>query len=282
MFELQTQNSTVSLPAKIQNFDSLKTEIQNRVNFYKNLVITENGLKQAKTDRASLNRLKKAIAEQRLSAKNQCLGIYAELEKQCRELESLISEPISEIDAQIKSFEKAESDKKFAELQAFFDSLESRPDWLTLESVVNPKWANKGESLESLKEDISRNTAEIKSKYDDLCNMYKEFPFCLAVLENFKRTKNFGETLVYAKTLEEEYKKQSTPESVQNNAESVSDSGNEVTPQTEQTAVKDDSETPERILTGCFKVTCTVTQLKALRDFMLTNKIKFEIVKGDN
>ncbi len=279
MFELQTQAQSVSLPVKIENFDNLKNEIQSRVNFYKNLVVTENGVKQAKTDRASLNRLKKAIAEQRISAKNQCLGIYAELEKQCRELEDMIAEPISEIDTQIKAFEKAESDKKFAELQTFFDNLEDRPEWLNLGDVVNPKWANKGESLESLKEEISRNTAEIQEKYEELCNMYKEFPFCLAVLENFRRTKNFGETLVYAKTLEEEYKKQSTAENVQNAPESVSSQNSVTTLQTEQSAVKNDSKTPERILTGCFKVSCTVSQLVALREFMKSQGIKFEIIK---
>ena len=53
------------LPAEIQfNFDEIKLEISEKLKKFENLVYTDDQVKDAKSDRASLNKLKKALQDE--------------------------------------------------------------------------------------------------------------------------------------------------------------------------------------------------------------------------
>lgn len=73
-FKITTDLSNV--PEKIEfNFEELKSEISERLTYYKNLVVTEDKIKEAKSDKATLNKLIKAIDERRKEIKNRCLHL---------------------------------------------------------------------------------------------------------------------------------------------------------------------------------------------------------------
>ena len=74
--ELVLKSVSVDLPQEIENLEQLKAELTPRLEKYNNLVVTEDSIKAAKDDKANLNKLRKAIEEQRISIKKQYLEPY--------------------------------------------------------------------------------------------------------------------------------------------------------------------------------------------------------------
>ena len=61
-------NSLEALPKTIDfNFEELKTQLASSLELYTGLVVTEDGIKSAKEDRAKLNKLREALETDRKS-----------------------------------------------------------------------------------------------------------------------------------------------------------------------------------------------------------------------
>lgn len=293
MMELVLKSVDINLPQEIENLEALKAELAPKLDYYNNLVVTEDSIKAAKTDKANLNKLRTAIEDQRKSIKKQYLEPYNLLEAQCKEVVALIDAPIKAIDTQIKAFDEIEKQEKYTALSEAFTALNA-PEWVKIEDILNPKWGNKTEKLDSLKAEMADNLKKLTDDFDKLAEMYGEREYYLPIVNRFKTTKDFSQTAVYAVQLETEYKKEQerkareeelrqqmlkAAESVQNAPEQPEVEQAVITPPAEQTTVSIESERHEPILIGRFEVECTKTQLIALRDFMKAQGIKFEIVK---
>ena len=291
--ELILKSVEINLPQEIENLEALKAELAPKLDYYNNLVVTEDSIKAAKTDKANLNKLRTAIEDQRKSIKKQYLEPYNLLEAQCKEVVALIDAPIKAIDSQIKAFDEIEKQEKYTALSEAFTAL-NVPEWIKIEDILNPKWGNKTEKLESLKAEMADNLKKLTDDFDKLAEMYGDREYYLPIVNRFKTTKDFSQTAVYAVQLESEYKKEQerkareeelrqqmlkAAESVQNVPEQHEPEQSVIIPPTEQTTVSVESEQSEPILTGKFEVKCTKSQLIALRDFMKSQGIKFEIVK---
>ncbi|WNV59438.1 DUF1351 domain-containing protein [Oscillospiraceae bacterium NTUH-002-81] len=63
------------LPQKISfNFEELKAELQEKTQHYETMVYTDDQIKEAKADRANLNRLKKALNDERIRREKEYLA----------------------------------------------------------------------------------------------------------------------------------------------------------------------------------------------------------------
>lgn len=288
--ELKLKQAEISIPQAIENLEQLKAEIAPKMEEYRSLVVTENGIKAAKADKANLNKFKKVIDDQRIAVKKQCLAPYEAFEKECKELEALIIAPIAAIDTQIKAFEDAEKNKKYAELQAYFESVND-VEFLKLDDVLNQKWGNKTLSINTLKEEISANISRISGEYEQIRRMYQDSPLLTPIVNKFIEKKELSPTLVYASQLEsdltrEQRRKAEMEARQRENAENVvicsDNSSSEIIQENTQTAVNVESGANHDmdIIEGTFKIACNRQQLISLRDFMKKNKIKYEVVKG--
>lgn len=284
----------INLPKEIENLEALKKELAPKLEQYKNLVVTEDSIKEAKNDKANLNKLKKAISDQRISIKKQYMEPYMLLEAQCKELDSLIDEPIQLIDKQIKVFEEIEKNDKFTELSKAFNAIEL-PDWIDIGDVLNPKWENKTQKLETLKAEMKANSDKFLKEMAEIDKLYENFPHKIAIIDKYKQEKDFSQTMVYAKKLEFEYnreqelkakllkaaeeEKAKQAEDAQNAPETASAESDVITPPAEPTTVPVEPEQAPKIITGKFEVSGTAEQIKALATFMKSNGIKFTIIK---
>ena len=105
-FIMQT-NLTEALPATLEfNFEDLKSALAERMELYRGLVVTEDGIKAAKQDRADLNKLREAIEAKRKEVKKACMAPYTEFEAKVKELVQLVDAPITAIDGQLKQYEE--------------------------------------------------------------------------------------------------------------------------------------------------------------------------------
>lgn len=281
--ELQLKTAAINLPQEIANLEALKAELAPKLEQYSSLVVTEDSIKAAKADKANLNKLRTAIEDQRKAAKKQYLEPYTILEAQCKEVVALIDAPIGAIDKQLKAFDEKEKAEKYNELEAFFSTVQ-RETFIELQDVLNPKWANKTEKVDSLKAEIEAACQKFHDEYEQLNKLYENFPHKLAIIDKFKSTKDFSQTMVYAKNLEFEYEKeqrqkeQANEKNAQNSSEAASPENNTTILPEEQRDTVAQSEQSQKLIKGKFEVVGTAPQIVALGKYMQANFIRYRIV----
>lgn len=289
MEELQIVEKSFSFPAEIENIEALKKELKPKLDYYRSLVVTADSIKQAAADKAALNRLKKAIEDKRIEIKKLYLQPYEVLEKQCKELVQMIDEPVSMIDSQVKKFAEAEKMQKYEELKKFFDTINPL-DFIKLDDVINPKWANKGEKLESLKNELIEKCGSISSDLAIVEAQFKDLPIWIPIYNKFCETKGaLGETMQYASNLKAQYYQeqarkeaeiQTERESYENERRATEEAQATTTPTAEPTTdTVENKPIIEEDITGTFTVTASRAKIAALGKFMKANGIKFTVSK---
>lgn len=165
------------LPMKLTNFEDLKKEIVAKMQEYRNMVVTEEKLKEAKTYRANLNKFEKAIANQRLlkvkEAEEQ-VGITKYVEE-CKYLEQYVKDASSDLDKQIKAFEKIEDDKKLKEITEFFiKNVGEFEGLIDFDKIYNPKWLNKTYKMEGIQAEIRHVFTKTKTDFDVISSQFAD------------------------------------------------------------------------------------------------------------
>ena len=137
-------NSLEALPKTIDfNFEELKGQLAESLALYTGLVVTEDGIKGAKEDRAKLNKLREALENKRKEVKRECMAPYTDFEAKVKELVGLIDQPIAAIDAQLKEYEeKRRADKRAAILEIYEETVGELRALLPFEKLWQDTWYN--------------------------------------------------------------------------------------------------------------------------------------------
>lgn len=144
----------------IINYEELKKALELELTKYSGLVFTEENIAEAKSTRASLNNVAKAINDRRIEEKKDFLRGFEEFENQTKELTEMVKNVSLEIDKQVKEFEEQEKLKKTDKIHKIFDS--KNYDRLTLDRFWNEKWLNKGFRLDKIEEEIDLRIKEVE------------------------------------------------------------------------------------------------------------------------
>lgn len=285
-FEVKTDLSV--LPAVIEsNADEVKAQLAQALEKYKTIAVTPETVKQAKSDKADLNKLRTAIEERRKEIKRQCLAPYEAFEVKCKEIISMIDEPISIIDSQLKAITESVVIQKRDLLQEYFDnilaSMEQDLHWIELSRILNPKWKNSTMKLDTLKKEIWDTVFRMSEEMQELQKIYGTSPLFPAIWGKYLESYDKGQTLAYAAVLIQQ--RRVAADEMPSNAP-VAQSRAEVTQVTDSAPqpVPDPVPMPEpvqdkRLISGTFRVTGTKAQLQALSKFMKQSNIQFEIVR---
>lgn len=158
MLEMKmTTDLQTALPAEIGfNFDELKLELTERLHHYNTLVVTEDAIQDAKTDRANLRKLRDAIDTHRKDVKKAYMRPFNVFEAQIKELTALIDAPIAAIDGQVKSFDEQQRNQKLTEIEAQYEELvpETIRDIIPLSRILDQRCLNKSTTMKSITEAI--------------------------------------------------------------------------------------------------------------------------------
>ena len=195
----------VTFPEAIRfNYEELKAEITSKVEMYKNLVYTgSDQIKDAKADRAALNKLIKAMSDERIRIKKDCLKPYEEFERKIKELTDIVNEPVQLIDKQIKEYEQTLKEEKRKEIEALFETIGFQA-FVKLEMIWDEKWLNASVSMKSIEEKMRARLNEISTAVFTL-NKLPEFGF--EALELYKETLDLPKAIEKAQHMSEIAKK---------------------------------------------------------------------------
>ena len=286
--ELILKSADVTIPQAIENIQYLRQELAARLDYYKTLVVTEDGIKDAKADRANLNKLKAAIDDQRKEVKKQTMALYEPLERECKELLAMIDEPIAAIDSQLKAFEEQKKAAKYQALTEFFAKVNTL-SFVKIEHVLYPKWANAAAKLDTLENLMSGNIQRIVDDYAEIKELYVDSAMLTAILQRFEQTRDKGAALAYAAEIERREKaeqerrereaaEKARREQEQREAAQIQRQPDEAVlhPTIAPTPVRP---TPETIGQAIFRVVGTRSQIRALAAYMRENGISYVVLK---
>lgn len=144
------------------NFEEIKEQLSKEMDFYSNLVFTEDQKTDAKKDVANLRKLKTAIEDKRKEVKKAFLVPYEEFESKVKELTTLIDKPITLINNQINEFEVKQKAEKQEKIKELFAEVIADNDFISLQSIYKKEWENVSTSMKSIKADMEEKIFHIK------------------------------------------------------------------------------------------------------------------------
>lgn len=278
-------NSLEALPKTIDfNFEELKTQLASSLELYTGLVVTEDGIKSAKEDRAKLNKLREALETKRKEVKKECMAPYTDFEGKVKELVGLIDKPIAAIDAQLKTYEEQRrADKRAAVKEIYDETIGTLYPLLPFDKLWRDEWYNTGVSMKKIRDAII--TAENKAASDLEVLATVESEFAEAVKIKYLEHLDLNEALLERARLQErakrlrEYEEQrakaaaNLPE--EQRVEAATHGAEQSANIPEPAAGAEQAETVYRL---CFECMVTAAQAKELSDWLKARNISFRRV----
>jgi len=208
---MELRVNEVTLPEQITfNYEELKAELTEKVSMYTNLVYTDAQIKEAKADKANLNKLKKVLNDERIKREKEYMIPFNDFKAKINEIISIIDKPIAVIDTQVKAYEDKLKQDKLTSIQEYYNSIE-KPElqWLGLPAIYDERWLNATVSMKSIHETINSRLEQIKNDLDTLADL-PEFGF--EATEVYKSTLDINKALNEGRRLAEIAKKKAEHE----------------------------------------------------------------------
>jgi hypothetical protein len=268
------------------NYEEIKQELAIRLEKYQDLVYTEETLKEARADRAALNKFKNAIETRRKEIKKACLKPYEDFEVKIKDIVSMIDEPIEAIDKQVKAYEEIRKEEKLDGIKQFYaDKVADLAELVPFDKIFNPRWLN----VTYKETDIHKEITDLFTKVEDDLKAITELQskYELQIIKAYLNDFDLTAALQEKKHLEEQAAKMVEYERIQKEREQVKQEQaaqeEEAQPQPQPQApvapapaeTKNPAAEPEKKYVLAFRVKGTKEQLVALKQFLVENNIEY-------
>lgn len=264
------------------NYEELKREVEAKTANYETLVYTEDQMKAAKADRAALNRLKKALNDERIRREKEYLQPFAVFKAQIAEIIGIIDRGVANSDRQIKEFEERQREEKAKQIAAYWTSIaeaEKIPEGITLESIFSAKWLNASVKMAAIESEISEKLAQIKK---DLAVLRALPAYAFEAEERYKHTLDLASAVSEAHRLQEQAEKKAAWEAEQAakaTAKPPASNGASLPQGTTPEDVRAEYGTPSEPKQPIdFRAWLTVAEAAELKAFFERRKIRFEAI----
>ena len=270
------------------NHEEIKAMVSEKVSYYKGLVYTEDEIKSAKTDRATLNKFVAALESKRKEIKKQCLAPYEDFEKKMKEIVAIVNEPINLIDSQVKAYEEKQKQEKLEAIKAYWHEVlqaDKVPEAITFNQIFNEKWLNASVSMKSIQEEINSRLEQIANDLITLQNL-PEFGF--EAVEVYKTTLDLNKALNEGRRLSEIQKRKAEHEAEQARLAAEAEAKKQeeefaknMNPPVEEVAATEEVVVPPATPAKqwvSFKAHLTVDQARELKQFFDDRCIEFEAI----
>lgn len=266
------------IPPQISfNFEEIKEELAGKLQVYRNMIVTEDGIKEAKADRANLNKFKTALSDSRKSVKRQWNQPLADFEDKMKELEQMVDAPIGAIDRQIKAFDEIKKQEKRQSIEQFFaENVGDLEEILHLEKIWNERWLNVTYSMKEIEKEILE---KIRKAHSDIgIIMAMQLPCCDQMISSYLNTLDMSAAMEEKHRYEEAQKAKAQLEK-QKQAEPEVAKPEPVTVEPERVAEEPKVSEQQELRVLDFRVWVTPEQMKALKIFLIQNHIRYGRVR---
>ncbi len=133
-------------------------------------------MKQAKADRAELNKLTKAIEERRKMVKKIINEPYEVFEAELKEILALIQEPVGIIDRQVKAFEDQQKEEKKKSIQKSYDEvIGDLAEVLPFEKVFDVRYLNQTYKLATAQAEVKAKVEKVRTDLETIDSLESKY-----------------------------------------------------------------------------------------------------------
>lgn len=160
---VKTQNGVIST-----NFEEIKLKLTDALEMYRGVQYSDDTIKTAREDVATLRKLAKAVDTKRKEVKRNFMDPYDEFELKTKELVEIINDTITPIEKQISDYSEKVRQEKKANIEKYFNEvLTEDVAFLKFEDVFKTKWiSNMSTSMKSIKTEIDVEIEKVKNDMD--------------------------------------------------------------------------------------------------------------------
>lgn len=231
--------------------------------YYSNVIFTEETLKEAKTEKANINKFKDKVADFRkkiVAEYNKPIELF---EKTAKETEALLKETYANINLQVQKYEDKQKQEKEKDVKEYYQEYakSNNLEWITEEKYY--QMANINVTLSASMKSLMEQTKSFIDKILDDLKLISTQQNEIEILAEYKQTLNVSLAITTVsermKRLEEERKAKEKVEEVQQQEEKVVEKVQEVLK-----APKEE----EKTYSMTFKVWGTLEQLKGIKSYL--------------
>lgn len=276
MNEMQLIISTMPTGEISWNYEEIKAGIAAIAAEYEGAVYTEETLKQAKADRAELNKLATAIDDKRKEVKNILLAPYNRFEAEVKDVLALLKKPAAEIDAQVKDYEQQQKEKKLQDIRALYDH--GNFHGVPFETLFDQKWLNATTKMSAIEKELAAAEREIAA---DMAILELQEEYRFEALQTYNQTRNLSTAMQTIQQLKEQARAKAEFEARRKQQEEQAKQEPEKEPEPAPAITYGDDGLPDIDAIGdtrktiVLRVTLTDDEEAALLDFLQARKIEF-------
>ena len=159
------------------NLDAIEAEIKEKMEEYKDYLVTEDSVKADKKVLADLRKQRTELDDARKAVKKAWMQPYEEFEERCKGVIALVDEPINLINSQLKLFDEERANKKIEHIKELYDeNIKGLERFLPFEKVIeaNPKWKNVSVTDQDILFDLSGMVLKVKNDLEAIKELGSE------------------------------------------------------------------------------------------------------------
>lgn len=256
------------------NYEELKNALIEKAQHYETLIYTEDQIQTAKTDRANLNKLKKALNDERIKREKEYMKEFNVFKAQINELIGIVDKAIINGDSQIKSFEEQQKKEKLEKIQAYWDSF--KPAFVPVEfkTIFDEKWLNASVKMSAVEKEID---SKIQKITEDIATIEKLPSYSFEAREIYINTIDLGKAISHANSLRETAEKKALWEAEQEKKRAEAKAAAK-----KHTAEKiTDADTVDQVPQKQwirFQAFLSIEEAKALKEFFVSRNIEYKSI----
>lgn len=290
--ELRVNEVAIPEEIKVLNFEELKAELKDKAEYYGSLLYTDEQIKDAKADRAMLNKFKNTANSERIRKEKEYMNPFNQFKSQINELIAIVDKPIAVIDERIAAYNDEQKAQKKKAIEELFAGMGFQ-SFVTLEKIFDPKWLNASVSMKSIEEQMRSRMYQIG---DDVLTLHNLPEFGFEATEVYKQTLDINKAIKEAQRMAEiakakaeaEAKKKAAEEArkaeEERKAKEIKEEQTVIAPAepneqavTPSEPVQSADSTQERMVVR-FEVLLTTEDAYALKEFFKSRSIEFKAI----
>lgn len=182
-------NDESLLKAITFNYEELKSALSERLEKYHALVVSEDSIAAAKSDRVLLNKLEAALKLKQQEIQMRLLGDFL---GKIKELRGMVLDASDSIDKQVKAFEDREKDAKKAVIeQIYAENIGDLKTLVPFDRLFRKEWLNKTKNIKVAEKELLTEISTISESLITIDNLDVADNIVVAVKDYYLRTLNF-------------------------------------------------------------------------------------------
>lgn len=190
------------------NHEELKQWLLDRTEQYHGLVVTadKEQIQDAKKHMADMRKLRKALEDERIKAKNKILKPYDDFAVKEKELIQILDDAIQELDVQVKEYDEMLRQEKLEKTKEIYkEEIGDLDRTIPFEKVYQESWLNKTKTLKSIREEIANVRDKVGADLK-LINM-ESSAYAFEMKEEYMKSFDFTAAMAKKQELEEAAKR---------------------------------------------------------------------------